>query len=367
MSMSYDDVKNNLYKRGYILLDENYKNSRSKILVEDFEGYKYFSSYTNIMQKNPLKFSVSNPYTTDNISLYMKLQNIDLRVLDGKWINSRSRFTWIDSNGYKYDGAIGDAIRGFRKISGRNKFSIENIALYIKLNNRTDTLLSTEYHSNGSNNKNDKLTFRCKNNHVFKMTWNDYSNGERCVHCVKRYVNEYEFLQFIKEKYDDEYTILSKYVNSVTKVKVRHNVCGTIFETKPNHLANGHGCPRNECCRKRGEEHYRWNPNLTDEERRANMSRTSINEYNRWRVAIYKRDNYHCVIDNCKCTNLNAHHLNSWDTYTNQRYDINNGITLCEKHHKDFHSIYGYGRNTKEQFLEYMKNYGNTEISNQIA
>lgn len=97
------------------------------------------------------------------------------------------------------------------------------------------------------------------------------------------------------------------------------------------------------------------------------MTRTSINEYNHWRNAVYKRDNYHCIVSDCECTNLNAHHLNAWGTYIDQRYDIDNGITLCEKHHKIFHSIYGYGQNTKEQFIEFIKNHGNTEISNQIA
>lgn len=368
--LSYDDVKSNLYKRGYILLEENYKNTRNKILVEDFNGYKYFVSYTNIIKTDPLKFSSYNPYTMDNISLYMKLNNIDLRILDGEWINKNSHFTWIDNDGYKYDDTFNEAIKGLRKVSRYNKFSIENIALYIKLNNRTDTLLSTEYRTNGTKNRNDKLTFRCKNNHIFKMTWADYFSGRGCIHCIKRYINEYEFLQYIKEKYGDEYAVLDKFVNSTSKIKVRHNVCGTIFETKPNLLANGHGCPRNECCKKRGEDHYKWNPNLTDEERLANMTRTSINEYNRWRFSVYKRDNYRCSI--CGCSNtpnhpLNAHHLNGWSVFIDQRYDIDNGVTLCEQHHKHFHSIYGYGNNTKEQFIEFIENHGNIEISNQIA
>lgn len=51
--------------------------------------------------------------------------------------------------------------------------------------------------------------------------------------------------------------------------------------------------------------------------------------------------------------NLNSHHLNGWNIFPNERYDIENGITLCKFHHDDFHVKFGKGGNTKEQFDEY--------------
>ena len=38
------------------------------------------------------------------------------------------------------------------------------------------------------------------------------------------------------------------------------------------------------------------------------------------------------------------------------RTDESNGITLCKNCHKNFHSIYGFGNNTKEQFEEWIGN-----------
>lgn len=111
--------------------------------------------------------------------------------------------------------------------------------------------------------------------------------------------------------------------------------------------------PRNGMYGKCGELHNNWNPNLTDEEREN--GRNTFENY-QWRKDVYERDSYTC--QNCgdsKGGNLVAHHINSHDIHKDQRYDIENGVTLCEKCHKDFHSKYGYGKNTRTQFSEWLK------------
>lgn len=99
-----------------------------------------------------------------------------------------------------------------------------------------------------------------------------------------------------------------------------------------------------------GENHPNWNPNKTDEERKNDRS---YPEYVKWRRAIFERDDYTCKICGCRGNILNAHHLESYANNPNLRITLSNGITLCEKHHKDFHHQYGYN-NTKEQFIEFI-------------
>ena len=57
-------------------------------------------------------------------------------------------------------------------------------------------------------------------------------------------------------------------------------------------------------------------------------------EYVYWARSIKKRDNWKCKINNNDCKGrLEAHHILSWRDYPELRYDINNGITLCQFHH----------------------------------
>lgn len=111
-----------------------------------------------------------------------------------------------------------------------------------------------------------------------------------------------------------------------------------------------------EICRSRkGILNGRFNPHITDEERE--IQRNTQQNYE-WRNNVYVRDNYRCVLcGDDKGHNLIAHHLDGWDRNRDKRYDVSNGVTLCEACHKNFHHIYGYGDNSKEQFCEYKRKF----------
>lgn len=58
--------------------------------------------------------------------------------------------------------------------------------------------------------------------------------------------------------------------------------------------------------------------------------------YKKWRIDVYKRDGFKCQMPGCRITrNLNAHHIQKWASASMLRYDIDNGITLCRKCHKE--------------------------------
>lgn len=75
--------------------------------------------------------------------------------------------------------------------------------------------------------------------------------------------------------------------------------------------------------------------------------------YVRWASEVKRRDHYTCVICGRKGVALNSHHLNAWADYPDQRYDLQNGATLCHTCHEGFHDIFGKGKNTVKQFKQY--------------
>ena len=59
-------------------------------------------------------------------------------------------------------------------------------------------------------------------------------------------------------------------------------------------------------------------------------------KYRDWRKNILKRDSYKCT--KCGCNiKLNVHHIKEFSKYPKLRFDLNNGITLCNECHKNLH------------------------------
>lgn len=83
------------------------------------------------------------------------------------------------------------------------------------------------------------------------------------------------------------------------------------------------------------------------------MNRDDDERFVKWAKKVKKRDDYTCQICGAKNTYLNSHHMNSWNWAINERYNIDNGVTLCVNCHNRFHEIYSVGNNTKEQFNEF--------------
>lgn len=83
-------------------------------------------------------------------------------------------------------------------------------------------------------------------------------------------------------------------------------------------------------------------------------------EYSDWRKKVFEKDLYTCQkcgAKNCVGSSnviLNAHHIRNWKDNPDVRYDINNGVTLCEDCHNRFHSIYTKRNNTQEQIENFL-------------
>jgi len=86
-----------------------------------------------------------------------------------------------------------------------------------------------------------------------------------------------------------------------------------------------------------GEDHWNWQGGIST----VNNTERRNSNHKLFSRMILKKDNYTCFL--CgqygpKSDNkLIAHHLLLWAEYPEYRFNINNGICLCEKCHKNTH------------------------------
>ena len=98
-----------------------------------------------------------------------------------------------------------------------------------------------------------------------------------------------------------------------------------------------------------GKNHPRWKGGITSENERI---RHSI-EFSLWRESVFARDNWTCQKTGVKGGKLHPHHIKNFAQYPELRFAIDNGITLSEEAHREFHKKYGRKNNTQEQLEEF--------------
>ena len=100
----------------------------------------------------------------------------------------------------------------------------------------------------------------------------------------------------------------------------------------------------------RGDKHYNWKGGVSPKNK---IVRIRI-EYKLWREAVYSRDDYTCQKCEEKGGYLHPHHILNFSTHLDIRFAIDNGITFCKECHLEFHKIFGYNNNTREQLKEFL-------------
>lgn len=116
----------------------------------------------------------------------------------------------------------------------------------------------------------DKVLIKHNNcGNEYMVTPSKFLSGDRCPICsieTRRQKQVKSHDQFIKEVYSlvgNEYTVIGKYINAKTKIKLKHNLCGSEYYVKPgNFLNNNRRCPI--CNESKGEQiirHYLENNN----------------------------------------------------------------------------------------------------------
>lgn len=87
----------------------------------------------------------------------------------------------------------------------------------------------------------------------------------------------------------------------------------------------------------RGEKHWKWIKNRIKLKKKRFNNSERESKAETWRKDIFERDNYICQICGIRGGKLNAHHIKSWSNFPKLRFELSNGVTLCQKCHKLIH------------------------------
>lgn len=74
----------------------------------------------------------------------------------------------------------------------------------------------------------------------------------------------------------------------------------------------------------------RWKGGITPENKKARFSV----EYKLWRENVFRRDNWTCVFCKKRGGEIQADHIKEFALFPNDRYNIENGRTLCTECHR---------------------------------
>lgn len=84
----------------------------------------------------------------------------------------------------------------------------------------------------------------------------------------------------------------------------------------------------------RGPAHYAYTHGRHQRDKDARRSP----EYKAWRDAVYRRDRYTCQsCGDARGGNLQAHHIKSFAAHPELRFDVANGVTMCQDCHERVH------------------------------
>ncbi|MRX54644.1 hypothetical protein GJU41_11740 [Bacillus idriensis] len=279
-----------------------------------------------------------------------------LTLLEKEYVNSRTKMKYICSCGNISKTTLNNVKRGQKcsecgnvKRADTNRLSIEEARIIFSEH-------GCYFIDNFYKNVDTPYKYICTCGRISKISISNLKKGHRCKDCGNDRISSTQRTPFeeVFEYFEKEgCELLSKtYKKNSIPLEYRCS-CGNISRIAFSSFKQGHRCLSCASERMSGPNNPAYNPNLTDEDR---FHRVNNPDARRWTREVKKRDGFKCKNPHCRLTTnkMVAHHLNSYDIHKEGRFDLENGITLCQDCHVSFHRKFGYGKNTKCQYEEWV-------------
>jgi hypothetical protein len=258
---TFNEVRKYIENLEYELLSDKYLGCHNKLIIKDKFGYIYTQTFSNFkICEIPQKFSTNNPYTIDNIKIYLKLNNKPFELVSDKYNGCKSLLILKDINNYFYVASI-NQLQGdtnLHKFHTSNPYTIQNIKLWCELNNKSFELISKKYNGNDKNLKWKCLKKDC--GEIFHNSLGIILKGCGCTYCSNHKLGLSNCLaiknpELAKEWHPINNGNLTPYDILCGGAKYfwwKCKDCGFEWEARIGHRNKGCGCP--ECNKSKGEK-----------------------------------------------------------------------------------------------------------------
>lgn len=171
------------------------------------------------------------------------LGNNEYTLLSNEYVNNKTNVILRhDICGYEWNVKPVNFINGNRcpKCAKKIKKDLD----YFK--NEVFDLVGDEYEVIGDYiNTHTHILLKHKCGNIFSMTPHNFLSGQRCPKCQHRSYKKTteEFRAEMYNLVNDEYELCSEYVNTKTRIEIKHNKCNQVYKTFPNMFLSGNRCP----------------------------------------------------------------------------------------------------------------------------
>lgn len=178
--MSYDTAYEEFKENGYELLEKQYKNMSTKMIARDKDGYMYYSNLATLRKGSKFdKFNKNNPYTIENMKLFLKLNNKKSSLVSEEYKGAKNKYIFICKCGKKYETLFSSVFNGEKdscnicsiQISTeKSRYDYKHI--YNEFKNVGLELLESEY-------KNNSVKMKCADSegYLYKTTYANIRSG----------------------------------------------------------------------------------------------------------------------------------------------------------------------------------------------
>jgi hypothetical protein len=189
-------IESELNNLGYFFIDNNnYNNEKTILYLIDEDGYKYSINYATLNiaisnNYNPQRFSKKNPFLFDNISLWLKNEKKNYKLMSVEIDKKRIRAIMLcEKCNNQWNPAMGEIFSGrgcpyCSHTGGRphskNNFAIKNPYLLEEWDYENNKISPYDYRPKS----NKRVSWICKQcGHKWVASLNDRSSGKGCLCC----------------------------------------------------------------------------------------------------------------------------------------------------------------------------------------